>query len=127
MSNLALTNKKFLSPQYPNTGTVLKIGHNLIYTCHLNFSDLILDTFLHVVKAEDHEAACISSMGIPSVLGDISNTHAQLSGITVWFPLNFFDFLPLIIILYPNIATQRCVMAMNQQFNITSVFKSGAY
>ena len=60
MPNLVLTSKKFLSPQYPNTGTILKIGHYFVYIHHLNFSDLTLDTFLYVVKADDHEAACIS-------------------------------------------------------------------
>jgi len=47
---LVLNSKKFLFPQYPNIGTVLKISHNFVYINHLNFSDLTLDTLLHVVK-----------------------------------------------------------------------------
>lgn len=50
MPYLVLNSKKFLLLQYPNVATVLKIGHNLVYINHINFSDLTLDAFLHVVK-----------------------------------------------------------------------------
>jgi len=50
MPYLVFNSKKFLFLQYPNVATVLKIGHNLDYINHINFSDLTLDAFLHVVK-----------------------------------------------------------------------------
>jgi hypothetical protein len=50
MPYLVINSKKFLFLQYPNIGTVLNIGHNLVYNHHLNFTDLTLDPFSHVVK-----------------------------------------------------------------------------
>jgi hypothetical protein len=50
MPYLVLNSKKFMCPQYPNVGTVMNIGHKLVYMHHLNFSDLTLEPFLHVVK-----------------------------------------------------------------------------